>query len=76
METQLLNWKVNKITIIKLKNKFFRNIASFLDYINENTVIFTRNSEALFSKLDFEKSEEIYNNLNATVNMSPRNNYF
>ena len=71
VETQLSIEKQKKITIIpNTENKFFQeHRESFLDYICENTVLFIQNTELLIAKLDklFEKSEEIYNGLNATV---------
>lgn len=72
VETQLSIEKRNKIAIIpNVENKFFQeNRQSFLEYINDKTVIFIQNTDLLLSKLDklFAKSEEIYANLNATVN--------
>ncbi|HMI07761.1 MAG TPA: transcription-repair coupling factor [Flavobacterium sp.] len=71
VETQLSIEKQKKITIIpNVENKFFQeHRESFLEYISENTIIFIQNADLLFSKLDklFEKSLEIFNNLNATV---------
>ena len=72
VETQLSIEKQKKITIIpNVENKFFQeNRESFLEYINNQTVIFIQNADLLFSKLDklFEKAREIFDNLNATVN--------
>ena len=71
VETQLSIEKQKKIAIIpNTENKFFQeHRESFLDYISEDTVLFIKNTELLIGKLDklFEKSEEIYNGLNATV---------
>jgi transcription-repair coupling factor (superfamily II helicase) len=72
VETQLSIEKQKKITIIpNVENKFFQeNRESFLEYINNQTVIFIQNTDLLFSKLDklFAKATEIFENLNATVN--------
>ncbi|WP_310558480.1 transcription-repair coupling factor [Flavobacterium sp.] len=71
VETQLSIEKKKKITIIpNVENKFFQeNRESFLEYINNQTVIFIQNADLLFSKLDklFGKANEIFDNLNATV---------
>lgn len=72
VETQLSIEKQKKITIIpNVENKFFQeNRESFLEYINNQTVIFIQNTELLFSKLDklYAKAADIFENLNATVN--------
>ena len=72
VETQLSIEKQKKITIIpNVENKFFQeNRESFLEYINNQTVLFIQNTDSLFSKLDklFAKASEIFENLNATVN--------
>ncbi len=72
VETQLSIEKQQKITIIpNVENKFFQeNRESFLEYINNQTVLFIQNTDLLFSKLDklFAKATEIFENLNATVN--------
>jgi len=72
VETQLSIEKQKKITIIpNVENKFFQeNRESFLEYINNQTVLFIQNTDSLFSKLDklFAKATDIFENLNATVN--------
>ncbi|MBF2708977.1 transcription-repair coupling factor [Flavobacterium soyangense] len=72
VETQLSIEKQKKITIIpNVENKFFQeNRESFLEYINDKTIIFIQNTDLLFSKLDklFAKATEIFGNLDATVN--------
>ena len=72
VETQLSIEKQKKITIIpNVENKFFQeNRESFLEYINNQTVIFVQDAEGLLTKLDrlFVKATEIFENLNATVN--------
>jgi transcription-repair coupling factor (superfamily II helicase) len=72
VETQLSIEKQKKITIIpNVENKFFQeNRESFLEYINNQTVLFIQDTDSLFTKLDklFAKATEIFDNLNATVN--------
>ena len=72
VETQLSIEKQQKITIIpNVENKFFQeNRENFLEYINNQTVIFIQNTDLLFSKLDklYAKAADIFENLNATVN--------
>ncbi len=72
VETQLSIEKQKKITIIpNVENKFFQeNRESFLEYINNQTIIFIQDTDLLFSKLDklFAKATEIFENLNSTVN--------
>jgi transcription-repair coupling factor (superfamily II helicase) len=72
VETQLSIEKQKKITIIpNVENKFFQeNRESFLEYINNQTIIFIQDTDSLFTKLDrlFAKATEIFENLNATVN--------
>ena len=72
VETQLSIEKQKKITIIpNVENKFFQeNRESFLEYINNQTVLFIQDAEGLFTKLDrlFAKATDIFENLNATVN--------
>ncbi|HMK06554.1 MAG TPA: transcription-repair coupling factor, partial [Flavobacterium sp.] len=71
VETQLSIEKQKKIAIIpNVENKFFQeNRESFLEYINEKTILFIENTELLVSKLDklFGKAEEIFNSLDATI---------
>ncbi len=71
VETQLSIEKQQKITIIpNVENKFFQeNRESFLEYINNQTVIFIQNTDLLFSKLDtlYAKATDIFENLNATI---------
>jgi len=80
VETQLSIEKQKKITIIpNVENKFFQeNRESFLEYINNQTVIFIQNTDSLFSKLDklFAKATEIFENLNATINHVAPNQLF
>jgi transcription-repair coupling factor (superfamily II helicase) len=80
VETQLSIEKQKKIAIIpNTENKFFQeNRESFLDYINDKTVVFIENTDLLLSKLEklFGKAEEIFNNLNATVKHIEPNKIF
>ena len=80
VETQLSIEKQKKITIIpNVENKFFQeNRESFLEYINNQTVIFIQDTDLLFTKLDklFAKANEIFDNLNATVNHVAPNQLF
>lgn len=71
VETQLSLDKQKKITIIpNVEHKFLQtNRESFLDYINENTILFIRNSALLFSQLDtfFEKAHEVFDKLSKEI---------
>ncbi|WP_394350650.1 transcription-repair coupling factor [Flavobacterium ichthyis] len=71
VETQLSVEKQKKITIIpNVENKFFKeNRESFLNYINEKTVLFIQNSDYLFSKLDhlFSRAKEIFASMDTTI---------
>lgn len=71
VETQLSVEKQKKITIIpNVENKFFQeNRESFLNYINEKTVLFIQNTDLLFSKLDqlFGRAKDIFATMDATV---------
>lgn len=72
VETQLSIEKQKKITIIpNVENKFFQeNRESFLNYINEKTVLLIHNTDLLFSKLDqlFLKAKEIFGAMQSAVN--------
>jgi transcription-repair coupling factor (superfamily II helicase) len=67
VESQLSVDKQNKITIIpNLENKFINeNRESFLDYINDKTIICLENSELIASQLGklFEKASETFDKL-------------
>lgn len=71
VETQLSIERQKKITIIpNVENKFFQeNRESFLEYINEKTIVFIQNTDFLTAKLEklFDKANEIFNNLDATI---------
>lgn len=71
VETQLSIEKLKKISIIpNVENKFFEeNRESFLDYIDDKTVLFIQNSDLLIQQLDklFEKSTEAFSKLDTTI---------
>ena len=78
VETQLSIEKLKKISIIpNVENKFFEeNRESFLDYINEKTVLFIQNTEILGQQLDklFDKASEAFSKLETTIkHVSPEN---
>ncbi len=71
VETQLSIEKQNKISIIpNVENKFFaENRESFLEYINNQTIVVIQNTDLLVSKIDklFLKSVAVFDNLKSTV---------
>jgi transcription-repair coupling factor (superfamily II helicase) len=71
VESQLSIDKQNKITIIpNLENKFIKeNRESFLDYINDKTVLWIENTEVLIAQLDklFEKATETFDKLSKEI---------
>ena len=71
VETQLSVEKQNKITIIpNLENKFIKeNRESFLDYINDKTILWIENSEMVLAQLDklFEKATETFDKLSKDI---------
>jgi len=71
VETQLSNEQIKKIGIIpNVENKFLdESRASFLKYIAAKTVVFTKNVDVLFSRIDnfFGKAEEAFKNLSTEV---------
>ncbi len=71
VETQLSTEQVKKISIIpNVENKFLdENRESFLKYIASKTVVFSKNSELLFSRIDslFEKAEEAFETLSKDI---------
>ena len=80
VETQLSIEKQKKIAIIpNIENKFFQeNRESFLDYIPKDTVVFIQNTEFVVSILEklFLKAEDIFKNLNATIQHVEPNKIF
>ncbi|RYJ43791.1 Transcription-repair coupling factor [Flavobacterium beibuense] len=71
VETQLSLEKQKKITVIpNMENKFLQEKReSFLDYINEKTVLFIQNTEGLLSQLDslFTKAGEAFEKLSKDI---------
>jgi transcription-repair coupling factor (superfamily II helicase) len=71
VETQLSIDKLNKISIIpNVENKFLdENRETFLNYINDKTVIFIQNSELVCNQLDklFEKAIEAFDKLSKDI---------
>ncbi|MFC4738561.1 transcription-repair coupling factor [Flavobacterium ponti] len=71
VETQLSVEKLKKISVIpNVENKFLdENRETFLNYINEKTVIFTQNSEFICNQLDklFDKAVEAFGKLSKDI---------
>ena len=71
VETQLSTEQVNKISIIpNVANKFLEESRqSFLNYIAQKTVIFTKNTDLFFSRIDdfYNKAVEAFNNLSSDI---------
>jgi len=71
VETQLSTEQVKKISIIpNVANKFLEERRqSFLKYIAQKTVIFAKNTEVMFARIDsfYEKAVEVFNNLSTDV---------
>lgn len=71
VETQLSTEKVKKITIIpNVANKFMEEKReSFLKYIASNTIIFVKNTEFLYDRLNdfFGKAEEAFTKLSQDI---------
>ena len=71
VETQLSNEQIKKIGIIpNVENKFLdESRESFLKYIASKTVVFTKNVEVLFSRIDefFTKAEEAFKSLSTEI---------
>lgn len=74
VETQLSTEQVKKINIIpNVENKFLEeNRESFLNYIASKTVIFTKNPDLLFSRIDdfFGKAEDAFKTLSKDIKHS------
>ncbi|WP_040252465.1 transcription-repair coupling factor [Psychroserpens mesophilus] len=74
VETQLSTEQIKKIGIIpNVANKFLEeNRQSFLNYIAQKTVVFSKNSDLLFSRIDdfFGKAEEAFKNLSSELKHS------
>ncbi len=71
VETQLSTEKVKKISIIpNVANKFLEEKReSFLKYISSETIVFVKNSDLLFGRLDdfFKKAEEAFKSLSTEI---------
>ncbi len=74
VETQLSNQQIKKIGIIPNVEKKFLNETreSFLKYIASKTVVFTKNVEVLFSRIDefYTKAEDAFKTLSTEVQHS------
>ncbi|MBR9913578.1 MAG: transcription-repair coupling factor [Algicola sp.] len=74
VETQLSTEQIKKIGIIpNVANKFLEESRqSFLKYIAQKTVVFSKNSDFLFSRIDefFEKAVEAFHNLSSELKHS------
>ncbi len=71
VESQLSTNQIKKISIIpNVANKFLEESRqSFLKYIAQKTVVFTKNAELLFSRIDdfFGKAEETFKSLSTEI---------
>ena len=71
VETQLSNEQIKRVGIIpNVENKFLEESrASFLKYIAQKTVIYTKNVDLLFSRIDefFGKAEDAFKNLSSDL---------
>ncbi len=80
VETQLSSEKLNKISIMpNVENKLLEeNRESFLKYIHQKTIVFSKNVELLSSRLDklFEKAETAFNSLSTEINHGKPNELF
>lgn len=80
VETQLSIEKLKKISIIpNVENKLQQeNRESFLDYINEKTVLVIQNTELLGQQLDklFDKANEAFEKLSKDIQHAPPEDLF
>ncbi|VAV86064.1 Transcription-repair coupling factor [hydrothermal vent metagenome] len=71
VETQLSTEQIKKINIIpNIANKFLEESRqSFLKYIASKTVVYTKNADLLFSRIDefFEKAEDAFKTLSTNL---------
>lgn len=71
VETQLSTDKVNRIAIIpNVENKFLNETReSFLKYVSPKTVVYSKNLELLFDRLDsfYKKAEESFKKLSEEI---------
>jgi transcription-repair coupling factor (superfamily II helicase) len=72
VETQLSTDRLKKVSVIpNVANKFLEEKReSFLTYMSNKTVIFSKNADLLFSRIDsfYEKAVEAFNNLSREIN--------
>lgn len=72
VETQLSTEQIKKISIIpNVANKFLEESRqSFLKYIAQKTVVFTKNTSLVFDRIDdfFEKAISAFKNLSSEIN--------
>ncbi|WP_370514534.1 transcription-repair coupling factor [Formosa sp. L2A11] len=80
VETQLSTEQIKKISIIpNVENKLLdENRESFIKYMSSKTVIFSKNSQLLFSGSDvlFGKAEDAFKNLNSDIKHNTPNELF
>ncbi|MDN3491364.1 transcription-repair coupling factor [Winogradskyella bathintestinalis] len=71
VETQLSTERIKKVSIIpNVANKLIaEQRESFLKYISNKTVVFSKNASLIFSRIDdlYGKAEEAFNNLSSEV---------
>ena len=71
VETQLSTSQIKKIDIIpNVANKFLQEKRqSFLEFIASKTIVFTKNSDFIFSRIDdfFSKANDAFNNLSSEL---------
>ncbi|MFC2109025.1 transcription-repair coupling factor [Bacteroidota bacterium] len=80
IETQLSTSTLQKVNIMpNVENKLLQeNRESFLKYISNKTIIFTKNTDLLFGKLDklFQKSEDAFEELSKEIKHSQPDDLF
>ncbi|MGI9552969.1 MAG: transcription-repair coupling factor [Aurantibacter sp.] len=80
VETQLSTEKVKKISIIpNVANKFLEEKReSFLQYVSSETMVFAKNSDLLFARLDdfFGKAKEAFTRLSEDIKHAEPNELF
>ncbi|WP_152285962.1 transcription-repair coupling factor [Flavicella marina] len=80
IESQLSTGSLKRVNIMpNVENKLLQeNRESFLSYLASETVVFTKNTEILFDKLNtlFSKSEKAFEKLNATISQVAPNELF
>ncbi|WP_411894325.1 transcription-repair coupling factor [Winogradskyella sp. A2] len=71
VETQLSTERIKKVSIIpNVANKFIEEKReSFLNYISSKTVVFSKNSSLIFSRIDdfYKKAEETFKELSSEI---------